>query len=235
MPYRLNRPVYRRPHVCRTCGTPFVAGGDARFCSPKCLDQWDQQRTRRYRCFRCNKPPKLMRWVRVSPDQEAPLCGTDECVIAWRPTGGWPDPTTRPLRRERLSDPTFVVSPPPRADALSSEIALLARHGRFRAEDTVYDVFYAVLNLLMDMRTTGLPSNPWREVPAFRILDLARAMRFTLGDIKEGSLDHHLLTCTACYTATTKRRGICRTGQALYIQELGLHDEMGGLGYSATA
>jgi len=235
MRWRLNKPIHRRPHICRTCGTQFVAGGDARFCSPKCLDQWDQQRTRRYRCFRCNKPPQMLRWVRVSPNEEAPLCGTDECVIAWRPSQGWPEPTTRPLRRERQSDPTFVLAPPPRTDALTTEVALLAYHGRIPADERVYNVVHAAVNVMIEARTIGLPSNPWREVPAFTILDLARALRFLLGDIKEGSLDQHLLTCPRCYHGSDLHTKMCKVAAQMYADEVGLRDEMGGIGFSATA
>jgi len=220
--YTTPRRSRKLPHVCATCGTPYVAGGDSRFCTQQCFDQYERQKTRRLRCYRCNQPPRLYTWVRVSPDQEAPLCGTDECVIAWHPRGGWPEPTTRPLKKERFLAPTLRLGLPPRADALTSEAVLLARNGRLRATAEALPLVEAAINLLAETATSGLPSNPYRQVPAFRIIDLARALRMLLGDLVEGSLDHHLLTCATCLSSDTNRRRLCKTAEQMYAAELGL-------------
>jgi len=198
----------------------FLGADDAEFCSDACVDEFGQQRLKRYRCFRCNKTPVLFKWVRVSPTAEAPLCGTDECVIAWRPQRGWPDVTTRPLRRERHYDPLFVLTPPPRSDALTGEVLTLARNGRFKADETMHDVVRCAINLIIETATEGVPSNPWRQVPVFRVLDLTRALRHLLGDIKEGSFEHHLLTCLLCSGAIKmKNHRLCNTGYRLQAAE----------------
>lgn len=218
--------VRRSAHVCATCGTGFIGGVHGKFCSPKCDDEYTQQRLRRLRCFRCNQPPRLMRWMRVSPTHEAPLCGTDECVIAWHPPDGWPDPTVRKLRKERQHDPIFVLSPAPRGDALLSEVDALTIYGRLRADPAMYEVMRAVINLLLETTTSGLPSNPYRDVPAFRILDLARALRQTLGDIRPGTLDHHLLECSSCM-ANARQHRMCAKGARMYAEECRLEFPMG--------
>jgi len=163
----------------------------------------------------------MFRWIRVSPTYEAPLCGSDECVIAWHPPRGWPNPTTRKLRKERYHDPLFVLKDSPRADALLAEIDTLAVYGRIRADPMMYELVRAALNLLIETATTGLPSNPYREVPAFRILDLARAMRQTLHD-SDGELDRHLLECQQCALHLGRRARMCDVGLKLYIAEQGL-------------